>query len=456
MVIEPAGGRTAVDVDAVVAQARYAGLPLAVTILGLLALTLDGFDIQAVAFAAPALAEQWQINRAALGPVLAAGLIGMAVGAVVLGRVADVRGRRFALILSTVLYAGGSFATAAVHGLTALTVWRFLTGIGLGAPLAIATAMINEFTPPRWRSVSVAAAVVGIPLGGVAGSALAAELVPRFGWPSIFIAGGVLPLLLAAALALWFPESPKFLATRPTRHAQLARLLGRVSGQRYDAATRFFSGEDTAQRRGVTELLAPALRRVTLTLWLAFLCNVFAVYVFFNWLPTVLGSVGMPVREAIRGALIFNIGGVLGALSGAALVNALGSRRVTVVLGTVSVLATALIGQHAVFGSASAGAATADGALTLLMAMAGFGISGTQTLLYVLAAHAFPTTLRATGVGSCGAIGRCGGILSTGAGSVMFALGLSGGRFFSGLALCMVPTIVAMLLFTRHIHKLRP
>lgn len=441
-----------VDVDHVIGHAPYAGVPMVVTILGLLSLTLDGFDIQAVAFAGPALAQEWQVSRAALGPVLAAGLIGMAIGAVLFGRYADVKGRRQALIVSTLLYAAGSLACATSGDLTQLAIWRFFTGIGLGAPLAIASAMINEFTPARWRSVALAAAVVGIPLGGVAGSALAAEMVPAFGWQSIFIAGAVLPLALLPALWLWLPESPKFLTGRPERWPELAMLLNRVSGSnRYQAAQRFHSVEPGVRRR-VSELFAPGLRAMTLTLWIAFLCNVFAVYVFFNWLPTVLGSVGLPVAAAIRGSLFFNIGGVVGALAGALLMNYLGSLRVTVGLALVSILSTVMIGQHPVFNGVPA--ASAGVALTAMMMLAGVGINGLQTQLYVLAAHVFPTPLRATGIGSCGAIGRVGGVLSTGAGSVMFALGLSGGNFFLGLAMVMVPTLLAMLAFRHHVTRL--
>jgi AAHS family 4-hydroxybenzoate transporter-like MFS transporter len=273
-----------------------------------------------------------------------------------------------------------------------------------------------------------------------------------FGWQSIFIAGAVLPLALLPALWRWMPESPKYLAGRPARWPELAQLLNRVVGaDRYQATQRFHSAEPGVRRR-IGELFAPALRAMTLTLWIAFLCNVFAVYVFFNWLPTVLGSVGLPVAAAIRGSLYFNIGGVLGALVGALLMNYFGSLRVTVGLGLVSIVSTVMIGQHPVFNGAEA--ASAGVTLMALMSLAGVGINGLQTQLYVLAAHSFPTPLRATGIGSCGAIGRLGGVLSTGAGSVMFALGLSGGNFFLGLALVMVPTLLAMLAFRHHVQKL--
>ena len=448
--------RNVVDTEQVVSTAPFAGVPLLVTVLGLLALTLDGFDIQAVAFAAPALAELWGVKRAALGPVLASGLIGMALGAVSLGRYADQAGRRRAMIVSTLGYAVGSLLCATATDLTQLAIWRFVTGIGMGAPLAIGTAMINEFTPQRWRSLAVAAAVIGIPLGGMVGAALAGAVLPLYGWQAIFIAGAVLPLLLAVALWRWLPESPRFLSGKPAMAGTLAALLNRMTrSARFNAADQFVSGspDDTQQRR-VAELLAPALRLATTTLWIAFFFNVFAVYVFFNWLPPVLGSVGLSPVVAIRGGFIFNLGGVVGALLGATLGNFIGTRRVCTVLGSISVIATWLIGQNQVFGAGAV--PEVNHALIWMMALAGFGISGLQTQLYVLAAHAFPTALRALGSGSCGAIGRVGGILSTAAGAVMFHFGLSGGRFFAGLALLLVVTLVTLQFFNRHIRPLPP
>jgi AAHS family 4-hydroxybenzoate transporter-like MFS transporter len=161
-----------------------------------LALIFDGFDIQAIAFAAPSLMQEWGIDRAALAPILAAGLIGMFAGSLVLGVIGDRYGRRRALLWSLALMAGASLAAAAAEQPGSLAAYRFLTGLGLGGALPNAAAIMMEFAPAAIRAVVMAVTVVGVPVGGMIGAAVAARLVPAHGWPSIFVLGGILPGLL--------------------------------------------------------------------------------------------------------------------------------------------------------------------------------------------------------------------------------------------------------------------
>lgn len=436
-----------VELESVIDRALVRGLPARVVLLGLLVLTLDGFDIQAVAFAAPALVRDWQIGRAALTPVLAAGLVGLAAGALLLGRIGDLVGRRPTLVGSTLLFATASLLCARSHGLAELAAWRFVTGIGLGAPIPLATAMIAEFTPRRWRSMAVTIGVIGVPLGGMLGSALAQYLVPHYGWPSIFVAGAVVPAALALVLYAALPESPKFLARRDPADPRLRGLLRQLAPAVDWGATRITFTEP-APGSGLGALLTTTLRRTTLSLWVAYLSNLLVTFVFFNWLPTVLGAVGLPVAAAIRGALAFNLGGVAGALLAAALVLRLGSRPVAIVIGAGSIATTYLIGLHPVF---AAGPAALSWSLYGVMALAGICLNGMQVLLYGVAAQAYPTAVRASGLGSCGAVGRVGGLASTAAGGVMLQAGFSGSAFFGVLAATLLPTLAAVVALRAHV-----
>ncbi len=443
--------RAAVEVTAVVDGARFGPHALLVSVLTTLALVFDGFDIQAIAFAAPKLMSEWGIDRAALAPILAAGLLGMFFGALVLGMVGDRYGRRRALLASIALMAVSSLLAATADGPAKLATWRFLTGLGLGGALPNAAALMVEFAPLAIRTVVVAITVVGVPIGGMLGAAIAARLVPAFGWPSIFLLGGVLPGLLLLAMARWLPESPQYLARRPTRARELARSLNRVLGEtRYDGSERFTNRDVTAggEKAGPLALFGAPHRRETLVIWLIFFTNVFTVYCFFSWTPTVLSAVGLPLATALRGLLLFNLGGVAGALLGGWWMGRAGSRPVLLTLAGGAALSTLALGWVE--------ATPQDNlALMALLLVAGAGVSGVQVQMYTVAASAYPTQLRATGVGWALGTARLGGVLSAFAGSVVQTLGTGLRPFFTGIALVIVATFTGIVLLRRHLPPRR-
>jgi AAHS family 4-hydroxybenzoate transporter-like MFS transporter len=437
-----------VDVAAVLDAAPFRGPAVRVMLLCLGALILDGFDIQAVAFAAPALASDWGIERGMLGPVLAAGLVGMGLGALAFGWLGDRWGRRTALIAGTVLFALASLACAASDSVTELVVWRFVTGLGLGAPLPIATAMMSEFAPGKWRHLAVGVAVIGIPLGGLAGAAIAQDIVPRLGWQSIFVLGAVLPLGYAVLLAVALPESPKYLARDPARGSALAALLNRITGApQFRGDEQFYVPEPPAARGSVAALLAPPFRGPTLVLWVLFLTNIFVVYAFFNWLPTVLVGAGLPLGRAIQGAVAFNLGGVAGSLAAASSVGRFGSRPIVGAFALGSVLATLGVARFA------AAEFVHGSGLTTAIVLAGACLNGVQIGLYVLAAHVYPTAIRATGVGAAGAMARVGGILNAVVGAAMLSAGFGGPGFFLTMSAVLVVTFAAVFMLRGHVER---
>jgi MFS transporter, AAHS family, 4-hydroxybenzoate transporter len=331
-----ADAATGTEVGQLLDGGRFMGLPLMVAVFTTLTLIFDGFDIQAIAFAAPRLMVEWGIDRSHLTPVLGAGLLGMAFGALGIGAVGDHLGRRRALIASVIVVAIGSWISAYATGPGELAVYRLITGIGLGGTLPNAAALIAEFAPLAVRNVVLSITVVGVPIGGMIGASVAADVIPAHGWRSIFIAGAVLPALLAFAMLFWLPESPRFLAARSERWPQLATLLNRLTRSgRFQPSGPFHTREQAATRVGVAALFMRQFRYDTLLVWLIFFTNVFAVYAIFGWLPTVLAGAGLELATAIRGSLVFNLGGVFGALAGAVLMNRIGSRITLTAFGSV-------------------------------------------------------------------------------------------------------------------------
>ena len=281
----------------------------------------------------------------------------------------DAYGRRPALLVSAALFGVMTLLTATATSVATLALWRFLTGIGLGAALPGAVALMAEFTPARHRSQLVVMSLIGVPVGGILGSALAAEVIPALGWRAIFVAGGVLPIVAASVLFFVLPESPGFLAHKAEPTTRSA-----------DAALR--------------AVFDRAHRGDAFVLTVAFFTSLFAAYAFFSWVPVVLTSLSFPLDQAVRSALVFNLAGVGGALLNAWLISRIGSLLPLAAVASVAVLS--LIALAAVTLGRLAPSAVATFAI---IAAAGFGIHALQTGLYLVSAHVFPTECRTSGVG---------------------------------------------------------
>jgi MFS transporter, AAHS family, 4-hydroxybenzoate transporter len=406
---------TSINVRTQTRSRSVAGVPLSVFVGTFLIMVLDGFDVQLIGFAAPALIADYGISRSALGPALAASVIGMSFGAVGIGPVGDRWGRRPALLLSAMLFGVMTLLTATATNVATLALWRFLTGIGLGAALPGAVALMAEFTPARNRSQLVVMSLLGVPAGGILGSAIAADIIPALGWQAIFVVGGVLPLVAVAVLFFVLPESPGFLT--------------RTSG---------------AREGGLRAVFGRAHAGDAVVLMLAFFMSLFAAYAFFSWVPVVLTSLGFALEQAVRSALVFNLAGVGGALLNAWLISRIGSLIPLVAVASVAVVS--LIALAAMTLGATPGAL----ATFAIIAAAGFGIHALQTGLYLVSAHVFPTECRTSGVGFASGAGRIGGIVSSLTGGTLLA-GAGAAGFFGGVALALVLSVVCVLTLRRHV-----
>jgi len=406
------------------------GLALWVSVLGFLIMTTDGYDLQAAAFAAPALAAEWHVKRELLGPVLAASIVGMAFGSVALGWLGDRVGRKKALVVCMALLALGSLGSWHASSLTPLWWFRALTGLGLGGATPIATTLIAEWTPPRWRTVAVAVVIVGVPLGGLVGAAVAQYIIPAYGWRSVFLLGAALPAAFLVIAVPLLPESPAF-------RARAVAGAGAATGVAPRHAL-----------QGLFDLVAPPNLFATLTIWGSFILNSLTLYGFVNWLPLVLSSAGLPLQAALRGSLLFNLGGVVGSVCGSILIARYGSRPIGTSIAATGSVGAILVGVALIVsGHGSAAMVLAP------IALAGACLNGMQNFLYAVAAHAYPTDIRASGVGCASAVARVGGVLSSAVGSSYFAFGLPVAQFFYILAVFIAATAACFFCIPRHIPR---
>ena len=437
-----------VDVAALLDSGSWSVYQKLLTLLAAIAVIFDGFDIQILGFAIPSLMRDWHVARGDFAPVLALGLAGMLVGGPVAGYFGDRVGRRPALLACMCVFSAATLGTALVNGFVGLSILRFLTGMGTGGALPNASALTAEFAPLRRRPVAVKLTLVCVPLGGMLGGLLAAWLLPRFGWRGLYAIGGILPLVFTLVMVALLPESPRFLARHSSLWPRLSPLLARM-GHVVPKGTIF---EDTSERRGTggnspRSLFRDGLARDTAGLWLAFFFCLGSIYLVFGWLPAMLTHRGLDLATASTGLTVYNLGGVFGVLVWAVLVTALGSRGPLLSASLAcagSALALLLVpiqtaGDHTV--------------LIACLGVNGLLANAVQTSMYALAAHIYPTSIRATGVAYSATVGRAGGLVSSLVGASVIQAG--GGTYWQVLAVCMVIAFAGLAWVRSHIPATR-
>ncbi len=433
-----------VEVNALIERAPVGQHQLLTVALVSLAVIVDGFDIQAIAFAGPVLLEEWGLTKAELGTAIAAALIGMAIGAPIGGAVGDRIGRRTAVIASVAFFSVMTLAAAAAQSMTQLALLRLAGGLGFGAMLPNAMALVAEWMPARARGYAVSIMSIGVPVGGMLAAALSSWLIADYGWRACFIAGGLLGVITTVLLFGLLPESLCFLARRKDRALKLGRLLASAFPMIHiDAGTSFELSEPPSQT-GLHGIFAADQRRVTIGLALAFFANLAVTYAFFNWVPTMLVSLGMPIEAAIRGAFHFNLWGIAGAVIGAIVIARLGSRKglLLIICGAIAVTATMA-------------AMVLQGRVETVTMIAGLGfaglfIAGGQACFYTLATIAYPTSCRSSGVGFAAGVGRLGAISSALGGATVLALPGGVGWFFILVTILLMIAGCGVLLVNRH------
>src|SRR4051812_1877987 len=307
------GGTPQVEVAEFIDQQPVGAFQVKLLLTCAAVLFLDGFDTQAIGYVAPALAKEWGLTKGALGPVFSAGLFGLMIGALMFGPLADRIGRKKIIILSTLAFGIGSLATAFVQDVNSLLAIRFLTGLGLGGAMPNAVAMTSEFNPRRRRATMVMIMFCGFSVGAALGGLLAAALIPQFGWRSVFVVGGIAPLLLVPILARRLPESVRFLALTGRAHARVAELLGFISpNAAFPPGAQFIVHEPGLAGIPVLHLFRDRRTLVTLLLWVVFFMSLLDLYFLSNWLPTVLNDLGATVSEAAAIGSMLQVGGVVG------------------------------------------------------------------------------------------------------------------------------------------------
>jgi MFS transporter, AAHS family, 4-hydroxybenzoate transporter len=382
---------------------------LVATTMGLTA-ALDGFDAQMIGYVAPAVMRDLHAAPAQFTPVFAFGLFGLLVGCLAIAPLADWIGRKRILVLSAILFGSMSILTAFADSLDALIVLRFLTGLGLGGSMPNAIAMTAEYFPARKRAFTTMVMFSGFPLGATLGGLLAAWLITQYGWPAVFVVGGVLPLLLAAVLALRLPESFRHLVLRGHGSAEVAAVLRRINpAAKLADDSQFIVPEEHRPGITVIHLFREGRALGTVLLWIIFYCSLLDIYFLSSWLPTVLYDAGLSLSASVVETALFQGGGVVAGVTLGLFIDRVGFLKVLVPVYVGAGLAIASIGY----------AGTALDLIMLASFLSGAFVIGGQNSANVLAAVFYPTYIRATGVGWALGIGRIGSIVGPVLGGMM-------------------------------------
>ena len=397
---------------------------------------LDGYDVLAMAFTATSVTEEFGLSGAQLGWLLSAGLIGMAVGSLVLGPFADRYGRRKILIVALAVNALGLFLSTTADSATELGLWRVVTGLGVGGILASATVITSEYASARRRGMAVSIFTAGYGVGATLGGMGATQLIPAFGWRSVFLTGGLLTLVAIALVVAVMPESVDYLRARRPQNAaeklgRIARRL-RLDGEVELGPTPVGTG---ARHSSVSMLLSSRYRTASILLWISFFVIMFGFYFANSWTPRLLVESGMTEQQGIVGGLMLTMGGTFGSLLYGALTTKWDERLTLMAFTVLSAVTLVLF--------------ITTTSLPLLAfssgVVVGMLINGCIAGLYTVAPMTYEPGIRTTGVGWGIGVGRAGAILAPIAVGALLDRGWNPTQLYIGVAVVVVLAALALL-----------
>ncbi len=415
---------------------RLGSLQIRVAALCTLVQICDGYDIGSIGIAVPALTHAWNLPGPAFTTAFLWSSIGIMVGALSAGPIGDRWGRRPLLLGSLAIFGVASLLSAFAGSLGMLSALRFFTGLGIGGAFPGAATLTGDYAPQRLRATLIMATFTGAPLGGFLVGQVGALLLARFGWPSLFVFGGLLPLSALPVLAVWLPEAPRFLAARGTLSPRQAALLQRLDIAPGQAA----EGLDLARGNPVKMLFSEGYALQTVLLWIIFFCSLMDLFLFGYWLPEVLHLTGMTPAEAARAASFRALGAMFAVLYLGLLIDRFGPERALAWHYAAGAVFTALISLLAM----------PYALLVAVIFFSGMTTTGSQTGANGTCGKLYPARMRTTGLGWALGVGRLGGIAAPPLGGYLLIIGMPPRSIFlSACGFAVIAAIATALLALR-------
>jgi AAHS family 4-hydroxybenzoate transporter-like MFS transporter len=397
---------------------------------------LDGFDFGSLTFAAPVLMKELDATAQMFGVIFSAGIFGIMLGSILFGFIGDKFGRKRALFISCLWFGLLTLGTVFATSMRSLLILRFFAGIGIGGAVPSAIVLVSEYAPKKSKVKWVTIMFTGYTVGSAVGGIVSAWLIPLYGWQSIFVVGGVLPLLAAIGSARKLPESLRFLALKPENHDEIVAIVERVRPElAIEANSNFVMGDEAAAHKksdfSYKMLFSGILFIVTPVIWLFYISNSLAVYFLQSWLPVLFVSLGTTVSHAAYISAVWSIGGTVGGLCLAWIIDRFGMLSGTT-FPLCGILTVAILGHISNINY-----------LTVDVFFIGFFVTGTQFILTACTPLFYPTAIRTQADGTAIAVAKIGSISGPIVGGLLIGMKLPLYEIFYVLA---IPVVIATVL----------
>ena len=424
----------AVSTEHALENQRLGALQLRVIVICTLIQMCDGYDVGSIGWSVPSLTHVWHIAPRAFAMAFLWSNVGVLVGALASGPIGDRFGRKPLLLMSITVFGLASLASAFSTTLGFLAATRFFTGLGIAGGFAGTTALTGDYSPARLRATLIMVTFTGAPLGGFVGGLIVSYLLHLgFNWPIIFIIGGVFPLVLVLVMALWLPESPRFLAAKAELAPHHRELL-----QRLDIVHR---GEahavDLATGNPVAMLFGEGYALRTILLWIIFFCSLMNLFLFVFWLPEILHLTGMTPAQAVFATSLHTLGAIAAVLYLGVLIDKFGPQRALAANFAIGIVFIGLLAL----------AALPYLALLFVVFLSGAAVIGSQTGANAACGAMYPARMRTSGIGWALGVGRLGGIAAAPLGGYLLGIGLAPRQvFLSALVFAFIAAVCTALL----------
>lgn len=406
---------------------------------------LDGFDLTVIGVALPKIADFLHSKPGALGLALSAGQVGPLVGAVGLGMLADRFGRKQMLFISSLIFGLFTMLTAYITSVEQLALFRFLAGIGLGGAVPNALAFGCEYAPTRMRATLTTTMYAGMAVGSVTAGLSAAYLLPHYGWQSLFLLGGGVPVVIGFLVAILLPESLEFLVRRGKDKRRIRRIVSRIApAVASDESVEFYSAGKKLPGAPVKHLFSGNRAVTTVLLWVAFFASFYLLWILLSWAPTLLRKSGATVQQYSLAFAGINLGSAVATVTIGRLMdksNPFTILKVAFVIAFVSVVVFGLFAGSPFF------------VIAIVSVVTGFFVIGGNSGLMGLATVSYPPDIRGTGLGWAYGIGKIGAMAAPAVGGILLGQNWSVSRICSVNALAALLVTVVVIFLHRHVVK---
>jgi AAHS family 4-hydroxybenzoate transporter-like MFS transporter len=404
---------------------------------------LESFDQTIIGVAVPSIATFLKSKPAVLGVAMSASLAGAIFGAVVLGMLADRFGRKWMAILCAALFGLFTLFTVWITNVGQLTVFRFFAGIGIGGAVPNALAYGSEYAPSRLRKTFAATMYAGAPVGAMVAGFIAAYFIPHFGWQSLFLAGGIVPLIIALIVMAFLPESLEFLAGRGGKQERIRKTVARIApAVAADKDYNFIATQKKHKGAAVKHLFTEGRLLNTIILWFAMGGGLYLLYVLVSWAPTLLKKSGATVVQYSLAFAFLNIGSAIASVTLGRVMdktNPFRALQIAYIFACMSLVSFGLVAGSSLL------------TVACMSVVAGFFVNGSNTGLLALCTVSYPADIRGTAIGWAYAVAKFGGMLAPLVGGLLLTMGWSVTQICSANALVALFVVLLILILQRRL-----